>query len=463
LEQQLLGSLFLDPHQLAQVAGTLERDDFVLVAHRMIYQACLTVAARTEGGLLDLALVGSLLKAQEDLESVGGMAYLVNLTNGVPVALFAPEYAARLHELGTKRRLLAGYEMLARSVTSEEATTKSLLEQTERLLVELEGTRGGEEHETLAYAPTLVNNYLSWLEAQQERTTAGRGLTGVPTGLPRLDQHTGGWQPGNLIVLAASTGHGKSASATCFAYHALRAGHRVAYFSLEMTHNEMMGRFFPMETGITNDRLRMGDLDEKDWQALIRGAPVLAGFKLAIDEATDLTPASLRLKCKTARERLGGLDLIIVDYYQLMSLGEEGTKVTRGNQVAELEEIAKKLKKTARAFGVPVLVLAQLSSGINLRTNSEPTVSDIRGCKSLVNDADLVFLLNRPEKHDPETDRKGQADLILAKGRNVDAGRWTLYFNGPLLYFTEIASRGDFEPISSASGWAEEPPVALAG
>jgi replicative DNA helicase len=435
-------------------------------AHRTIYQTILDASARAKDGLVDLNLVGHALGATGALEAVGGLAYLVGLTNGVPVALFAPEYAARLHEMGTLRRLVALGVGLMQAARAEGATTKELLAGLERSLADLaaEGSSGtGEDRDTLAFAPTLVENYLSWVELQSERASAGSGLTGVTTGLPRLDYHLGGWQPGNLIVLAASTGAGKSALSTCFAYHALKAGKKVAFFSAEMTQNEMMGRFYPMETGMPDARVRTGQLDDAEWAALTRASVTMGDFGLAVDESIELTPAHLRRTCKRVRDTLGGLDLIVVDYYQLMTMGEEARRAARGSQVVELEDIGRLLKQLARAMSVPVIVLAQLSSGINLRTNPEPTLSDIRGCKALVNDADLVFLLHRPELFDPETDRKGQADLILAKGRNMARTRWTLYFNGPLMLFTEIAQRSDFEPISPASGWSDDAaPLSLA-
>ena len=425
-EQSVLGAMLLSDrtHYAFVIEEGLKVEDFYRERHREVFESML--ALFTAGESIDVLTVTEHLRSRGRLDSAGGQAEIDALTAAVPAVGNLRQYAQIVRDRALLRRLLtASYEIQA-SVHGHEAPPRELVEWAERAVLEV-------AHDDRQKDFRLVGEVLhAEVRKWQELSAEGRSLTGTPSGFADLDSITGGFQPGNLIIIAARPSMGKSALVTNMAENvALNKDHRrpVALFSLEMSEAELAQRFIASQASIKGDDLRKGRLrDEAKWKRVLRTAGEYDAAPLYVDDSSDIGIMDVRAKARRLHQQAmaeyGGLGLVIVDYLQLM---RADSRIE--NRVQQVGEMSRGLKILARELSVPVIALSQLSRGVESRTDKRPMLSDLRESGQIEQDADLVMFIYRDEYYFPETtDKPGEAELIIAKHRNGGLGDVPLTF-----------------------------------
>lgn len=371
-EQSVLGSILIDPEAILKVAEFLRPVDFYRAQHADIYEAMLSLHGQREP--IDLVTLGDELERRERLEAVGGPAYLANLMNAVPTAVHVEHYGRIVERKAVLRNLIAAAGKIA-AVGYEEANDAEIaIDRAEGILFEISQRRTVGGFESLA---TLLGQAYDRLEYLHEH----RGeILGIPSGLSHLDALLGGFQPSDLIILAARPSVGKTSMALNIAQHAaVREGRKVGIFSLEMSREQLALRLLSAESGINPRPLQTGFVDETDWSKIAEVMNAMHNAPMWIDDSPALTVMELRTKARRLEAEQRGLDLVIVDYLQLM---QGATQQKEANRVQEVSEISRGLKQLARELKVPVIALSQLSRGVEQRGTQEPRLSDLResGC-----------------------------------------------------------------------------------
>lgn len=430
-EQSVLGSLLIDRDAIIKVASILKPEDFYHSANGIIYQAILDLYNRREP--TDFLTLSDELARKERLDLVGGVAYLSSLLNAVPTAVHVEYYSKIVERTATLRRLIdAGAQIVALGYR-EGIDTEEALDQAERILFDVSQRRGAREFESIADVLERFFDQIDYL--QQHRGS----VVGVATGFADLDQLTGGLQRSDLIIVAARPSVGKTAFALGIAYGAaVQHGKTVGIFSLEMSAEQLVQRLLATETGVDSHRLRLGQIDDHEWDRVSRAFGRLAEAPIFIDDTPGLSVMDVRTKARRLQAE-HGVDLLIIDYLQLM----HGRRSE--NRVQEISEISRGLKGLARELNIPVIALSQLSRAVESRADHRPMLSDLRESGSIEQDADIVMFIYREEVYDPDTERKGIAEIIVAKHRNGPVGTINLRF------FEKTARFADLELYREAS------------
>lgn len=419
-EAALLGACLLNPDAIYEVSTIVSVTDFFRERNAWVYEAMIALNERREP--IDLVLLQEELERRGRLLELGG-GYLTGLINAVPSALYATHYAAIVAETALRRRLIAaGGEIV--KLAYDEANAATLLDLAQEVLFAVGSQQGGVK---LEHISTVVERTIERLSSMDKRAP------GIPSGYEAIDRTLGGFQRGDLITLAARPGMGKSSAAFAFASNAARlVGARVAIFSLEMSREQASERWLSMLSRIDNGRLRLGKIAEEEWPVLLDAANNLTARPLYVDDSPALTVTDVRMRARRlwAQE---GLDLLIVDYMQLM----KGTERTENNHL-EVSGISKGLKALARELNVPVIALSQLNRGVESRADKRPMLSDLRASGAIEEDSDVVMFIYREDYYIPETDREGIADFIIAKHRNGATGTVSLFFEKTLTEFRDL-------------------------
>ncbi|GAB4563882.1 MAG: replicative DNA helicase [Anaerolineae bacterium] len=424
-EEAVLGSLLIDPDAIIKIAASLRPDDFYLEKHRWIYEAALDLHERRQP--TDLLTLCDELERRGRLEDVGGRAYIAELVNAVPSAIHVEHYASIVTRTSTLRRLISAAGQIAQLAYADEGEIDEIVDRAEEIIFSVSEGRAQRELTPIRDVMDDVVGRIDYLSRHQGE------IMGVPTGFRLLDKLLGGFQKSDLIILAARPSVGKTALALNFAVNAAkRYGQRVAFFSLEMSAEQLVLRLLAAETGIDQQRLRLGQIHEEEWPLLYEAADVLRNTMFFIDDTPALSAMELRTKCRRLHAEYG-IDLIIVDYLQLMR-GDTRSE----NRVQEISYISRALKGLARELNVPVLALSQLSRAVEARNDKRPMLSDLRESGSIEQDADIVMFIYREEMYNEDTDRQNIADVILAKHRNGPTGTVSLYFRKELTQFAEL-------------------------
>src|SRR6478736_2258017 len=422
-EQSVLGAMLLSErtHYAFVIEEGLRAEDFYRERHRLVYETMLSLF--TSGEAIDIVTVVENLRSRGQLDQAGGQAEIDGLTAAVPSVGNLRQYAAIVRERALLRRLLtASYEIQA-SVHGHEAPPRDLVERAERAVLEV--AHDDRQKDFRKVGEVLGVEIRKW----QELSESGRSLTGTPSGFADLDAVTGGFQPGNLIILAARPAMGKSALVTNMAENVALNKERprpVALFSLEMSEAELAQRFVASQASIKGDDLRKGRLkDESKWKRVLRVAAEYDAAPLYVDDSSDIGILDVRAKARRLHQQSpDGLGLVIVDYLQLMR-----ADARIENRVQQVGEMSRGLKILARELEVPVIALSQLSRGVESRTDKRPMLSDLRESGQIEQDADLVIFIYRDDYYNKETtDRPGEAELIIAKHRNGGLGDVPLVF-----------------------------------
>jgi replicative DNA helicase len=429
-EQSVLGAVLLSDTALPAliIDERLQPEDFYRESHGLIYKAMLDL--HTLGEPVDGLTLVEHLKQSGDLDTVGGRAAVDLLAGSVPAVGNVRQYARIVRDNAMLRRLLqASYEIQAR-VHSHEASPRDLVDLAERSILEV-----AQEDSRKDFRPIhdLLHSELDKLERLSREGTA---VTGTPSGFDDLDAITGGFQPGNLIVLAARPAMGKSALMANFAENAaLDSNKAVALFSLEMSESELAQRFIASQASIKGDDLRKGKVPGSRWSRINEASNRLAQSPLYIDDSSDLSVLDVRAKARRlAQQNADGLGLILIDYLQLMRAQGQIE-----NRVEQIGQISRGLKTLARELHVPVIALSQLNRGVEARTDKRPILSDLRESGAIEQDADLVMFIYRDEYYDKESEREGIADLIISKHRNGGLGVVELAFQKEFPRFMSYA------------------------
>ena len=407
-EKSVLGAILLDNLSLGAVIEIIEAGDFYSDAHRKIFTIIVAMSDRNEP--VDLITLGNFLRDQKRLEQIGGTAYLSELVDNVASAANVAYYAKIIKEKAVTRSLIGAASKMLDAGYSTEKNTAEAINEAQQIILSLSLSGGKRRIQT---AREIAKQTFAVIE---ERSKRGDALPGLSTGLRKLDELTLGLQDGELFIIAARPGMGKTALAIGIAHHVAQEGTPVFFFSAEMPSETLMIRMFSGATGIDSHQLRRGSLFGSSWASLARAAESIGSIPLFIDDGSDLTPTELRA---TARRLKGehGIGLLIVDYMQLMKAN--GRYETREREVAE---ISRTLKGIARELNIPVIGLSQLNRKIEDRPNKTPQLSDLRESGAIEQDADVIAFIYRDEA-------QGTAEINVTKHRNGPTGQITVRFS----------------------------------
>src|SRR4051794_14347279 len=410
-EESVLGAMMLSPGAIGAVSELLDAGDFYRESHGRIYRAALSLYARGEP--VDAITLTDELDRRSELEHVGGQDRVHELAALVPATSNAAHYAKIVREMATLRGLIRAGNDIARLGFDRPGDTVDLVDRAEQIVFELSQQRVSSE---FAHIEALLKESFERITALYE---AGVDITGTPSGFRDLDRLTSGFQPGNLVIVAARPSMGKSALALCAAANvAVRHEVPVALFTLEMSKAEVTQRLMCSEAKVESQRLRTGKLGVDDWPRLTAACDKLAKAPIYVDDTGSITMMEIRSKLRRLKSQQPSLGLVIVDYLQLMTSGTSAE-----NRVQEVSQISRSLKVLARDLDVPILALSQLSRAVEQRHDKRPILSDLRESGSIEQDADLVMFVYRDEYYNPEeTDSAGIAEVILAKHRNGGTG-----------------------------------------
>ena len=427
-EEAILGALLIDPDAIIRVATILRPEDFYREKHGWIYDVILALHERREP--IDFLTVVDELDRREQLDQVGGAAFITTLINAVPTSIHAEHYARIVERAATRRRLLEAAGQIAALAYQEADDVEEVVDRAEQTLFGVSERRISRE---LVPIKQVLSDYYDRIEY----LTRHQGeVIGIPTGFADIDKLLGGLQRSDMVILAARPSVGKTSLALSIAHNAAKKyGQRVAFFSLEMSNEQVVQRLISAETGIDSQRLRRGKIAENEWARFIKATSDLAETYFYIDDTPGISALELRTKARRLQAEVG-IDLLAVDYLQLMR-GDYRSE----NRVQEISSISRSLKGLARELNVPILAISQLSRGVESRTDKRPILSDLRESGALEQDADVVIFIYRDELYNENTERKNIADIIVAKHRNGPTGVVSLYFKKELAQFREAELR----------------------
>ena len=423
----VLGSIIIDPEAIVQVADFLRSEDFYRDAHRTIYEVIIQLYEEHEPA--DFITICDELERRNKLEDVGGASYITSLINQVPTSGNVEYYGRIVERTSILRRLIHAAGQIA-AIAYQEGDADEALDKAEHLIFEISQrhTRSDFDH-----VRAILSDYMNKLEQLHER----RGtIIGVPTGFTDLDRLTGGLQKSDLIVLAARPGIGKSSLALSLAHNAaIKYQRSIAVFSLEMSKEQLAQRLLSMDASIDQQRLRTGWIEEDEWERIVYAMGTLSEANIWIDDTASISTMEMRSKARRLQAERG-IDMIIVDYLQLMQASVGGKR--NENRVQEISEISRSLKGLARELNMPILALAQLSRAVESRQSKVPQLSDLRESGSIEQDSDIVMFIYRDDVYNPKSERKNIADIIVAKHRNGPIGEISLYFQANQTRFRDL-------------------------
>lgn len=427
-EEALLGSILINPDAYYDVAQFLKPDDFYIHRHRWIWEVFTRLHERREP--IDFLTVTTELDQLGQLNEAGGPAYLTALINNVPTSLHAETYGHLVEQTGIRRRMLEAANQIARLAYQEDISVEMVMDEAEKQVFGVSERRSTRDLEPIQ---VVLSDYYDRIDELSKRDEE---IFGVPTGFIDLDRLLGGLQGSDLLIIAGRPGMGKTAFMLTVAKNAAQLHKKhVAIFSLEMANEQLVQRLISQETGIDSHRLRTGKLTEDEWPVFAHAVEVLSGTRIFLDDTPSLTPLQMRTKCRRLHLEYG-LDLVVVDYLQLMSSGSRSE-----NRVQEVSYISRNMKVLARELNVPVLAAAQLSRAVEQRTDKEPQLSDLRESGSLEQDADIVMFIHRPEMYEKDKLKQNIAQIKVAKHRNGPVGTVELIFRSNLARFENAAPK----------------------
>ncbi|UXP34184.1 replicative DNA helicase [Reichenbachiella agarivorans] len=453
LEETVLGALMLEKDAVTAVIDILKPESFYKDAHAKIYEAIVQLFNKSEP--VDLMTVTMQLRKNGTLEMAGGAYQVAELTNKVNSAANIEYHARIITEQSIKRELIRISSEIQSDAFEDTQDVFELLDRTEQALFEI-----SESHIKKNYSgmQQLMHEAILQIESRKDHQD---GLTGVPTGMTDLDRVTAGWQPSDLVIIAARPGMGK----TAFVVSAMRNaavdfGEAVAIFSLEMSSIQLVNRLISAEAELESDKIKKGNLADHEWEQLVHKTAKLTEAPIFIDDTPGLSILELRAKCRRLKAQ-HDIKLIVIDYLQLMSGDSSKGGGGSGNREQEIASISRALKGIAKELNVPVIALSQLSRAVETRGGDKrPQLSDLRESGSIEQDADMVMFLYRPEYYNITEDEDGMptagtGEVIIAKHRNGSLENVKLKFIGRFTKFANLDSsypRGDYSGFPDASG-----------
>lgn len=438
-EQAVLGSVFLDPDVFVSILEFIQYEDFYKKSHQLIFEAMENLYNNDTN--IDIVTVSDYLNSQNMLENIGGQDYLIELANNTPTSANAEAYAKIVGEKSILRKLIRAANKISRESYEEKDDVAVILDEAERTILHVSenSNRSGFIH----IQDVLFESIISI----EELAKAKQDVTGTPTGYPDLDKMTSGLQPDNLIILAARPAVGKTAFALNIAQNvATKQDAVVAIFSLEMGAESLVNRMLCAEGSIDASRLRTGQLTDQEWSDLVIAMGALGESKIYIDDTPGNRVSEMRAKSRRLLKEQGRLDLIVIDYLQLIESNGRNE-----NRQQEVSEISRQLKKLAKELRVPVIALSQLSRGVEQRQDKRPVLSDIRESGSIEQDADIVAFLYRDDYYEREGNQEEMesmtenniVEVIIEKNRAGARGTVKLIFTKEFNKFSSVSFRTD--------------------
>ena len=442
LEEALLGALMLERDAFSAVGDLLEPDAFYKDAHQRIFRAIHKLFLNDDP--VDLLTVSEALKQSGELEQVGGYYYLSQLTSRVASAAHIEFHAKIIVQKYLQRKLIGICTDLQTLAYDESTDVSDLMDKAQKSIFDL--ADGNIKKDTAEIAPIIE----AAIKGIQDAAKKPDGISGVPSGFNALDAVTSGWQPSDLVVIAARPAMGKTAFVLSMARNMAVTHHQpVAIFSLEMSGVQLVNRLIASETELSSEKLKTGRLTDDEWQQLHSRIKALVEAPILVDDTPALSIFELRAKCRRLKQKYD-IKALIIDYLQLMTAGAD----MRGNREQEVSMISRQLKIIAKELSIPVLALSQLNRGVESRPDKKPMLSDLRESGSIEQDADMVLFIHRPEKYGITTDNEGNsllgiANIIIAKHRNGAVGEVSLRFRSELTQFCDLDTTSPFASNAS--------------
>jgi replicative DNA helicase len=427
-EEAVLGSLLIDPDAIIRVSTFLQSTDFYVERHNWVYEAVLELHERRQPA--DLVTLSDELERRNQLDEVGGAAYLTSLMNVTPTSIHVEFYARIVERTAVLRRLIDAAGKIAQLAYQDNDDVEQVVDRAEEIIFGISERRVDRD---LRPIRNVLDQYYDRIEYLYQHQGE---IIGIPTGLADLDKLLGGLQRSDMVVMAGRPGMGKTSLALSVALQAARRWQkRVALFSLEMSDEQLVQRLVSAETGIDSQRLRLGNIKADEWATFYQAIRLLSETSIYIDD----TPAVSALELRTKARRLHaehGLDLLIVDYLQLMRGGSRNE-----NRQQEISFISRSIKALARELNIPVLALSQLSRQVESRHDKRPMLSDLRESGSIEQDADVVLFIYRDEVYNPDSEFPNIAEIIVSKHRSGPTGIFSVYFKKHLAQFVDLEVR----------------------
>ncbi len=424
-EQSVLGSMIIDKNAIAKVLEGLEEEDFYRDGHKIIYRSILDMFRNDIA--IDLLTLLEYLKSTDMLERAGGVTYITELSASVPTTANLSAYIKIVSDKSTLRRLIKSSTTIIEESYNNQSNVEDVVDSAEKKIFNIAEKRTTKDFEPLS--DVLERGF-----AQIEKLFNNKGtITGVGSGFTDLDAKTSGFQSGDMVLIAARPSMGKTTFALNIVEHAaLKENKSVVVFSLEMSKEQLAYKLLCSEANVDMLRLRTGTLEDKDWENIAMAAGPLSKAKIYIDDTAGVTVMEMRSKCRRLKIEYG-IDLIVIDYLQLMS-GGTGTD----NRQQEVSEISRSIKALAKEMECPVIALSQLSRAPEQRADHRPMLSDLRESGSIEQDADVVMFLYRDEYYNKETEDKNIGECIMAKQRNGPVGTVKLAWLGQYSKFGNL-------------------------
>ncbi len=426
-EASVLGAMLLDKSAITTAVEIIHAEDFYYDSHKAIFEGILRLYNKNEPA--DMITLSDFLKKSGQLEAVGGYTYLGRLTSGAGAVSNTEAYANIIKEKSTLRALIrAGSEIVEDSYRDDDEVG-AIIEKAEKSIFDI--TQDNQRNGLMNMGEVMVTTF----DVMQQRSENKGGLTGLTTGFIDLDRKTSGMQKADLVLLAARPSMGKTALMVNISTNAaLKANATVAMFSLEMSRNQLSQRILSSLSHVDLMKIISGDLTTEEWTKVIETMTYMNEMGIYIDDTAGITPLEVKAKCRRLKAEKG-LDLVVIDYLQLMEVGGRAE-----SRQQEISAISRQLKGIAKELDVPVIALSQLSRAPEMRADHRPILSDLRESGAIEQDADIVMFLYRDEYYNPDTDKQGLGELIIAKHRNGPTGTVELLFKGEYTKFVNLQS-----------------------
>lgn len=433
-EQSVVGAMLMDRDAITTASEIICGDDFYQTAYGVIFDS--VVELFNEGKPVDLITLQNRLKEKDVPEEISSLEFVRDLLAAVPTSANVKYYAEIVAEKSTLRKMIKMNEEIANACYLAKEPVEAIMERTEKKVFELVQNRNNGD-----FVP-IKHVVLNALEKIEKSSKSKGTVTGIPTGFIDLDYKTSGLQPSDLILVAARPSMGKTAFVLNIAQHvAFRQNKTVAIFSLEMSKEQLVNRLFSLESYVDAQLLRTGNLKDSDWEKLIEGAGIIGRSNLIIDDTPGISISEMRSKCRKYKLE-HNLELIIIDYLQLMSGSVGGRSESRQQ---EISDISRSLKALARELHVPVISLSQLSRAVEQRPDHRPMLSDLRESGAIEQDADVVMFIYRDDYYNKDTEHVNEAEIIIAKQRNGPIGTVTLTWLPQYTKFANSQRKQDYD------------------
>ena len=429
-EQSVIGSMLMDKDAVIVALDMISSEDFYSRQYAILYETMLELF--NEGKEMDLVVIQDRLREKNVAPELSSLDFIKEIITTVPTSANIKYYATIVKEKSTLRKLIKLNEDIANSCYAGSDSLEDILARTEKDIFELLQSRTAKDIRPIE---DIAKNVLYRIEAASRTREV---VTGIPTGFIDLDYKTSGLQPSDLVLIAARPSMGKTAFVLNMVQHiAMKKELPCMIFSLEMSSEQLVQRMIAMGTGIDSQKLRTGNLNDNDWDPLIRGIVDVSDSKIIIDDTPGISVGELRSKCRKVKLEKG-LSIVIIDYLQLMT----GSSKRSENRQQEISEISRSLKALAREIKAPVVALSQLSRACETRPDHRPMLSDLRESGAIEQDADIVMFLYRDDYYHKDTEHPNEAEVIIAKQRNGPIGTVNLMWKPETTRFVNISRRG---------------------